>query len=83
MSTRRGGGHDLERLWIASRAVFYLGIAVGAYAAVARSTPAAVVMLAVVGAAAATRLAAAAVGYRRVMRRPWPKVAPLDDEDDW
>ncbi len=21
--------------------------------------------------------------YRSVMRRPWPKVAPLDDDDDW
>ena len=21
--------------------------------------------------------------YRRVMRRPWPQVAPLDDDDDW
>jgi hypothetical protein len=21
--------------------------------------------------------------YRRIMRRPWPKVPPLDDEDDW
>jgi hypothetical protein len=21
--------------------------------------------------------------YRRVMARPWPAVAPLDDDDDW
>ena len=21
--------------------------------------------------------------YRRVMRRPWPQVAPLDDDDEW
>jgi hypothetical protein len=21
--------------------------------------------------------------YRSVMKRPWPKVAPLDDDDDW
>jgi hypothetical protein len=21
--------------------------------------------------------------YRRVMRRPWPKVAPIVDDDDW
>ena len=21
--------------------------------------------------------------YRRVMRRPWPKVTPLNDDDDW
>ncbi len=30
-------------------------------------------------------LALGVVGYRRVMRRPWPKVEPLDrdDDDDW
>jgi hypothetical protein len=21
--------------------------------------------------------------YRRIMRRPWPKVPPLEDDDDW
>jgi len=21
--------------------------------------------------------------YRRIMRRPWPKVPPLDDHDEW
>jgi hypothetical protein len=21
--------------------------------------------------------------YRRTMRRPWPKVPPIDDDDDW
>jgi len=28
-------------------------------------------------------LTVAIVGYRDVMNRPWPKVMPLDDEDDW
>jgi hypothetical protein len=28
-------------------------------------------------------LTVALVGYSDVMKRPWPKVAPLDDEDDW
>ena len=23
------------------------------------------------------------VEYRRTMRRAWPEVAPLDDDDDW
>lgn len=27
-------------------------------------------------------LVAAVVIYRRTMRRPWPKVAPVEDEDD-
>jgi hypothetical protein len=21
--------------------------------------------------------------YRRTMRRPWPKVTPIEDDDDW
>jgi hypothetical protein len=29
-----------------------------------------------------TRLAASVVGYRRTMRRPWPKVPPVEDDDD-
>ncbi|HET9243168.1 MAG TPA: hypothetical protein VFN99_06970 [Gaiella sp.] len=33
----------------------------------------------------AGHLARGVVGYRSVMRRPWPKVEPLDrdDDDDW
>jgi hypothetical protein len=27
-------------------------------------------------------LAGGLIEYRRVMRRPWPKVQPLDDEDE-
>ena len=30
----------------------------------------------------ATLLTASVVGYRRVMRRPWPKVPPVEDDDD-
>jgi hypothetical protein len=24
-----------------------------------------------------------AIAYRRTMRRPWPRVRPLEDDDDW
>jgi hypothetical protein len=29
-----------------------------------------------------THLIVGIVGYRQTMRRPWPKVPPVDDEDD-
>jgi hypothetical protein len=28
-------------------------------------------------------LVAAVVIYRKTMRRPWPKVAPIEDDNDW
>lgn len=31
----------------------------------------------------ALHLAVGIWGYRRVMRREWPKVEPLADDDDW
>jgi hypothetical protein len=30
-----------------------------------------------------TRLIAGIVVYRQTMRRPWPKVPPIEDDDDW
>jgi hypothetical protein len=31
-----------------------------------------------------TQLTVSIVGYRQTMRRPWPKVPPVeDDDDDW
>ena len=32
---------------------------------------------------AGMRLAFGVVNYRRTMRRPWPSVPPIDDEDEW
>ena len=81
---RRSVGQDLARLWAAARAVFYAAVAVGAYAALARSKSAAAVVIALLGTAAALQLLAATIGYRRVMRRPWPRAqAVSDDDDDW
>ena len=31
----------------------------------------------------ATRLMVGVVGYRQTMRRPWPKVPPVEDDDEW
>lgn len=30
-----------------------------------------------------TRLVVGVIEYRRTMRRPWPSVPPLEDEDEW
>ena len=30
-----------------------------------------------------SRFTIGVVSYRRVMSRPWPRVAPLPDDDDW
>jgi hypothetical protein len=52
--------------------VALLGRRVGAYLAISGIT-----------ATLAVHLGLGIAGYREVMNRPWPEVAPLDDEDDW
>jgi hypothetical protein len=44
-------------------------------------TELAIVLLVVAGIVALASLVSGLVRYRRVMRRPWPKVPPADDED--
>jgi hypothetical protein len=44
-------------------------------------TELAIVLLAVAGIVALASIASGIARYRRVMRRPWPKVPPADDED--
>jgi hypothetical protein len=53
----------------------------GAYAGVLGWRPGAFLMLAAVCFRIAGHLAVGISEYRRIMRRPWPKVPPLDD--DW
>jgi hypothetical protein len=37
-----------------------------------------------IGGALATQVVFTVLAYRREMRRPWPKVPPIeDDDDDW
>jgi hypothetical protein len=72
-----------------SRAVqgVYLGFTVvvfgGVVVVVFAPRLAAVLILAGVIGLFATRLAVGVVEYRRTMRRPWPKVPPVEDDDDW
>jgi hypothetical protein len=66
----------LGHIWLLSLAVgFYvgaLGWRVGAF-----------LMLAGVCGNVAGHLLMGITEYRRVMRRPWPKVRPLEDDDEW
>lgn len=73
----------LERLWgygdLASRAL----VVSGAFATVFVGRAGAAVMLAGLLAALMIHLAIGVIAYRRVMAREWPKVAPLDEDDEW
>ena len=72
---------SLDRLWstggLALQAVLLLGVLL----AVADERAGAWLLLAAVTGLVALHLAISVVAYRRVMSRPWPAVAPLDD--DW
>lgn len=59
------------------------GILAGFLTAIAGWRIGAFVMLGAVCLDFTWHLAAGIAGYRSVMRRPWPKVAPLDDDDEW
>jgi hypothetical protein len=59
-------------------------LVVGAYAGVFGWRPGAFIMLAAVCCTIAGHLLVGVTEYRRAMRRAWPEVQPLeDDEDDW
>lgn len=62
--------------------LFFLLLVGGMYAALLWR-PAAYVMLAGLSGRLLNHLAQGIVRYRMVMARPWPKVTPLDDDDDW
>lgn len=72
----------LDGLWHVLGTLVTGGIVIGAFAAVAGWGPSAWILVGLVAAAVAGHVAIAAVRYRRIMRRPWPKVEPLTD-DDW
>ena len=55
---------------------------VGFYGGVLGWRVGAFVMLTAVCGNIAGHLLTGVTEYRRIMRRPWPKVAPLEDEDD-
>ena len=55
----------------------------GAVLAAASSRLGALALLVAFGGTLGVHLAVGVWGYRRVMSRPWPAVAPLTDDDDW
>jgi len=56
---------------------------VGAVAAVLDSTPGAYLLIVGLMARLGLDFSVSVHRYNEVMRRPWPSVAPLADEDDW
>ena len=72
----------LEWVFGLGRSLFLLLIVIGAYAAAFGQRAGAYLMLAGLLGSIATHLLVGVVGYRQVMRRDWPNVAPLDDWDD-
>ena len=66
----------LSSLWL-------LVMIVGIYGAAFGWRPGAYVMVTALLGLVGGHLVMGITEYRRVMRRPWPQVAPLDDDDDW
>jgi hypothetical protein len=72
----------LERLWSASGILLQAALLLGILLAVAEKRVGAWLLLAAVVGLVAAHLAISLVAYRQIMRRPWPQVEPLSD-DDW
>ena len=72
---------ELDRLWSRSGLVFQAVLLVGILLAVSDERAGAWLLLAAVTGLVLAHLAISVVAYRRIMRRPWPQVAPL--ADDW
>ena len=73
----------LDRFWARALLIGDVALVAGAVVAITTgATVAAVVLVAVVLARLAIDLAVGVAGYRRVMRRPWPRVEPLVDDDE-
>ncbi len=73
---------SLERLWSTTGIFLQAVLLVGVLAAVGDRRVGAWLLLAAVTGLVLTHLAISFVAYRRVMRRAWPQVRPLDDWDD-
>jgi hypothetical protein len=72
----------LEWIWSLSDLSFTAVLLAGMVAAVAGSRVGAYLMLGALGGTISVHLVVGVIGYRRAMARPWPRVSPLDDEDD-
>ena len=74
----------LDALWQVLGTVVTGAIVIGAFGALAGWSPAAWILVAVVAAAVVGHVVISVRRYRQIMRRPWPKVTPLpDDDDEW
>jgi hypothetical protein len=56
---------------------------IGGLAAVTDSKPGAYLMITGLAMIVLTHLVVGTLGYLDVMSRPWPRVQPLDNEDEW
>jgi hypothetical protein len=63
--------------------LWLLAMMVGMYGAAFGWRPGAYVLLTALLGQLVGHLAMGITEYRRVMRRPWPEVAALEDDDDW
>ena len=79
MATRPG---LLAELWRLSAPVCTLAMLGGGYSAVLGWHPGAYIAIGGMVCLIASHSLLGVIAYRRVMSRPWPKVAPLSDDDD-
>jgi O-antigen/teichoic acid export membrane protein len=74
----------IDLIWNVTRQALVAVTVVGVLLAFVNADAGAVVIAASLGLLVAAQVTIAVVHYRRTMRRPWPAVEPLtDDDDDW
>lgn len=74
----------MQRLWTVTRQALAALVAVGVLVAFVDANVGFALVVASAGALVAAQVTIAFLHYRRTMRRTWPKVEPLpDDDDDW
>jgi hypothetical protein len=71
------------QLWVLSRDGSLVAILIGVGLAFWDAGVGAAVIVAAAFLLVVTQIWISLGHYRRVMARPWPAVAPLDDDDDW
>jgi hypothetical protein len=76
---RQIGDRELELGYLVALAALLSGV----FAAMLEARFGAYLLLVGFGGQLALDLLIGAAAYRETMRRPWPDVAPLDDDDDW
>jgi O-antigen/teichoic acid export membrane protein len=74
----------IDLIWNLARRALVTMTVVGALIAFVDADVGAAVIAASLGSLVAAQVTIALVHYRRTMRRPWPTVEPIaDDDDDW